>query len=239
MTPCRCAASCCDHRIDLLCIQAQASKPRSERTRQSALAEPPAGIERVRMITSELAIELFYQILIRLIGLVDKRCQRCRRWIAINDAVHRFSLAAARAACCRSSSSPDTAINALPRLKLSSSRTGDNQARIDRFDWLVASQAVRAPRLTRMPRCARRCRSSPTPIPRRRRTAPLVETTTVLTGIADNLLPSVTLSMWNLETPTMSRMSVPNALTTESAKGLIDGVTIRSVWRQKGETALL
>jgi len=33
-------------------------------------------------------------------------------------------------------------MNALPRLKLSSSRTGDNQARIDRFDWLVASQAV-------------------------------------------------------------------------------------------------
>lgn len=142
MTPCRCAASCCDHRIDLLCIQAQASKPRSERTRPSALAEPPAGIERVRMITSALAIERFYQILIRLIGLVDKRCQRCRRWIAINDAVHRFSLAAARAACCRLSSSPDTAMNALPRLKLSSSRTGDNQARIDRFDWLVASQAV-------------------------------------------------------------------------------------------------
>ncbi len=48
----------------------------------------------------------------------------------------------------------------------------------------------------------------------------MVETTTVLPGIAGNLLPSVTLSMWNLERPTMSRMSVPNALTTESAKGL-------------------
>src|SRR5260370_39321088 len=61
------------------------------RGERHALAEPPAGIERVRMITSELAIELFYQIRIRLIGLVDKRCQRCRRWIAINDAVHRFT----------------------------------------------------------------------------------------------------------------------------------------------------
>src|SRR6266567_3025187 len=153
MTPCRCAASCCDHRIDLLCIQAQASKPRSKRTRQSALAEPPAGIERVRMITSELAIERFYQILIRLIGLVDKRCQRCRRWIAINDAVHRFSLAAARAACCRSSFSPDTAMNAFPRLKLSSSRTGTTRPELTDLTGSSQARRSRAPRLTRMPRC--------------------------------------------------------------------------------------